>query len=142
MPRAAYLRSSLFLAAALWMVAAASAQAQSTSCKPLNDSGQALLNWVRSVATGSDSTWIRARATTRIPQVSANQVSYVTDNKICQSAVSAYAVAANVPATGRQAYVVKAGSYYVVKDPTVWSGEWWFTVTTDRKFVVLAKYGG
>jgi hypothetical protein len=66
----------------------------------------------------------------------------VTDNKICQSAVNAYAAAASVSASRRQAYVVKAGSYYVVKDPTVWSGEWWFTVTTDRKFVVVAKYGG
>lgn len=141
MTRMTYLRSGFCLAAA-YLLLAVSARAQGTSCQPLDDSGLALLNWVRNVATGSDSTWIRSRSTTRIPQVSASQVSYVTDSKICQSAVAAYAAAANVPATGRKVYIVKAGSYYVLKDPTVWSGEWWFTVTTDRKFAVLAKYSG
>jgi hypothetical protein len=55
--------------------------------------------------------------------LSADQISYVTDNEVCRSAVNAYAAAANVPVSGRQVYVVKAGNYYVLKDPTVWSGE-------------------
>jgi hypothetical protein len=56
--------------------------------------------------------------------------------------VNAYAAAADVPATGRQVYVVKVGNYYVAKDPTVPFGEWYFTVTMDRKFAIIAKYTG
>jgi hypothetical protein len=142
MSRAAYLRSSFF-GVALWMLPTASAPAQTTStCQSFNSFARATLNAVRSIATGSDSNWIRSRATTRIPQVSASQVSYVTDAKVCQSAVNAYAAAANVPATGRQVYVVKVGNYYVVKDPTVRTGEWYFTVTMDRRFAIVARYTG
>jgi hypothetical protein len=56
--------------------------------------------------------------------------------------VSAYAAAAGVPAAGRAVYLIKVGTVYVIKDPTVFMGEWWYSVTADSKFKILARFTG
>jgi hypothetical protein len=133
------LRAAL-LFGAIWVP---EARGQSVSpCRPLDDGGQATLNWVRATATGTDSSAIISRTNLKIPQVAASKVSYVTDARLCQKAVNAYSAAAGVPATGRSVYVVKAGTVYVIKDPTVFMGEWWYSMTADSKFNILVKFTG
>jgi hypothetical protein len=120
-----------------------SMHAQSGSpCRPLDDAGQAILNWVRTTATSSDSSAIISRTNLKIPQVAANKVSYVTDSRLCQQAVNAYSTAAGVSGTGRSIYLVKVGTVYVIKDPTVMFGEWWYSMTADSKFRILVKFSG
>lgn len=116
---------------------------QSTSpCRPLDGGGLATLNWARTTATSSDSTAISSRTRLKIPKVSASKVSYVTDTRMCQQAVNAYSAAAGVPANGRSVYLVKVGTIYVIKDPTVKAGEWWYSMTADSKFKILVKFTG
>jgi hypothetical protein len=119
------------------------ALAQAVSpCRPLDDGGQATLNWVRTTATSTDSSAIRSRTNLKIPKVAASKVSYVTDTRLCQQAVNAYSAAAGVPATGRSVYLVKVGTVYVIKDPTKLAGEWWYSMTADSKFRILVKFTG
>jgi hypothetical protein len=134
------LRGALLFAAASWIP---EARAQSVSpCRALDEGGQATLNWVRTTATGTDSSAITSRTNLKIPQVAASKVSYVTDARLCQQAVNAYSAAAGVPATGRSVYLVKVGTVYVIKDPTVFMGEWWYSMTADSKWKILAKFTG
>ena len=136
------LRSALVPVFLLGAIARAASAQTVSPCRPLDDGGQATLDWVRSTATGTDSSAITSRANLKIPQVAASKVSYVTDSRICQQAVSAYAAAAGVPAAGRAVYLIKVGTVYVIKDPTVFMGEWWYSVTADSKFKILARFTG
>jgi hypothetical protein len=111
-------------------------------CRPLDDGGQATLNWVRTTATSTDSSAIISRTNLKIPQVAASKVSFVTDSRLCQQAVNAYSAAAGIPATGRSVYLVKVGTIYVIKDPTFFAGEWWYSMTADSKFKILVKFTG
>jgi hypothetical protein len=124
-----------------WLTFVPSIHAQGAgACRALDKGGQANLDWVRATATGSDSTAIRARIATAIPSASSSQISYVTDAKLCQQAVAAYSSAAQVTATGRSVYLVKVSSMYVITDPTVKPGEWWLSMTADRKFAIVRKF--
>ena len=137
--------SAVILQAALLLglTAPTKALAQTVSpCRPLDDKGQATLNWVRFTATSTDSSAITSRANLKIPKVAASKVSYVTDTRICQQAVNAYSAAAGVLANGRSVYLVKVGTIYVIKDPTVKAGEWWYSMTADSKFKILVKFTG
>jgi len=111
-------------------------------CRPLDDGGQAILNWVRTTATSADSSAIISRTHLGIPKVPASEVSYLTDTRLCQQAVNAYSAAAGVSTTGRSVYLVKVGTIYVIKDPTVFIGEWWYSMTADSKFKILVKFTG
>jgi hypothetical protein len=111
-------------------------------CKPLDSYGQAFLDWAKLTATGTDSAQIKSRANLQIPKVVASKVTYVLSGTDCQKAVTAYSTAAGVSPTGRSVYLVKIGTIYVIKDPTVLAGEWWFSVTADNKFKVLVKFTG
>jgi hypothetical protein len=127
------------LAVSAMLVLSAPVEAQ---CKPLDGYGQAILDWAKLTATGSDSIQVRSRANLKIPQVATSKVTYVSSGTECQKAVNAYSTAAGVSPTGRSVYLVKIGTVYVIKDPTVLAGEWWFSVTADSKFVILAKFTG
>ena len=137
------LSATILHAAVLFGSCIPAANAQTASpCRPLDGGGQATLNWVRTTATSSDSSAIISRTNLKIPQVAASKVSYVTDTRLCQQAVNAYSAAAGVLATGRSVYLVKVGTVYVIKDPTVFAGEWWCSMTADSKFKILVKFTG
>lgn len=137
------LDASFRVAVALASVLAPSAGAQTVSpCRPFDDAAQATLDWARLTVSGSDSSQVESRAHLRIPKVAANKVTYVTDPKLCQKAVTAYAAAANVSVTARSVYLFKVGSIYVIKDPTVYAGEWVYSMTADSKFRNLVKFTG
>jgi hypothetical protein len=135
--------SVLRLLVAAMLVATSRLQAQSaTPCRPLDGYGQAILDWAKLTATGTDSAQIASRTNLKIPKVAVSKVTYVTSGTVCQQAVNAYSLAAGVSATGRSVYLVKIGTIYVIQDPTVLMGEWWFSVTADNKFKILAKFTG
>lgn len=133
--------ASALLALGIFLPQAAAAQTVSP-CRAFDGGGQATLDWVRTTATGTDSSAIISRRTTQIPQVSANKVSYITDTRLCQQAVNAYSAAAGVSTTGRSIYLVKVGTIYVITDPTVHFGEWWYSMSADSKWKILSKFGG
>jgi hypothetical protein len=104
---------------------------------------QALVSWLRQVATGTDSAAAASPAQLQVPQVSAGSVIAVADNRICENAAGGYNVAIGLPSsTVRSAYVVKVGTVFVVRDPTVKVREWAVGVTLDKRYRCLAKLLG
>jgi hypothetical protein len=136
-------RAALVLSTLLLWAVPANLRAQASSpCRPLDSGGLAVLKSAIARATGTDSAAIRSRQNLQLPAVNANRVSFITDTTLCQKAVDAYAVAAGIPATGLSVYLVKVGNRYVISEPTVLIGEWWYSMTADRKFKILVKFTG
>ena len=115
-----------------------------SACRPADSTSAVMVQWVTAVVTGTDGASIRQRNQMKLPQVAANQVSYVTDNKICSKLVAPYNTrtamqdaSGAVPASGKL-YVIKVGTVYVACDPAKNAGEFFTYVTLDQKFRVLA----
>lgn len=126
----------------LWIGLIIPASAQTLSPCRTDGLAPAELEWAVWVATSADADAAESRANLNIPAVSASKVALVTDTRICQKAVDAYSLAASVPSTGRSAIVVKIGTIYVVKDPTLLLGEWIYGMILDSKFKVILKFTG
>jgi hypothetical protein len=77
----------------------------------------------------------------KLPQVSASQITYVTDNRVCSKAVTPYNAKAGIGSVSPSGklYVIKVGSVYVANDPVKSAGEFTIFVTLDSKFRVLTS---
>jgi hypothetical protein len=104
-----------------------------------------MVRWLTRVVTGTDSASIEQRTHMKLPQVPASQISYVTDENVCNKAVSPYnansVITQNgVPVTpSGKLYVVKVGNVYVASDPAKTVGHFALNVVLDSKFKVLSK---
>jgi hypothetical protein len=104
-----------------------------------------MLRWVKGIATGTGEQQGALRAEMKIPQVSASQVTYVTDKAICRKAVTPYNATTGIGDSAKgtevapsgKLYVVKAGTVYVVWDPVKTAGEYALYTTLNSNFVVI-----
>jgi hypothetical protein len=119
---------------------------QASACRPADAVSDRIIRWVTHVVTGTDDASTQQRNQMALPQVSASQISYVTDKTVCSKVLSPYnanstmqeaATGAPVLPSG-QVYVVKVGTVYVVNDPVKTAGEFTIYVTLDAKYKVLA----
>lgn len=121
-------------------------QAQ-TVCRPTDAETTNMIRYMIKIGAATlpaDSESVGVRMTYKIPAVSPTQVTLVTTERTCKSALTAFksAVPAPYPAPTR-IYVVAVGSVYVVWNPVVYAGsEWSPNVVFDSKFKVLSKFGG
>lgn len=115
-----------------------------TICMPSDDYAAILLADFQSLMTTTDTMRIHSRVFMQLPMVSASQVSYVTSNKTCNSAATAYNAAlvgsSPIAPPSGSVYVWQVGTNYVVQDTAQRAGEWRRTMTLDRHFNVLLKY--
>ena len=116
------------------------------ACRPADVVSDRIIRWLTHVVTGTDDASTQQRNQMALQQVSASQISYVTDETVCSKVLSPYnanstmqeaATGAPVPPSG-QVYVVKVGTVYVVNDPVKTAGEFTIYVTLDAKYRVLA----
>jgi len=116
-----------------------------TACRPADQRSARLVQWVKNIATGTSAQAFEQRAQTKIPAVSASQVTYVTSKTVCNKALTAYnaetvmqqtATGATVQPSG-QLYVVQAGNVYVVWDPVKSAGSYAVYVVLDSRYRVL-----
>ena len=104
-----------------------------------------MVAWLTDIVTGTDSASIQQRIHMKLPQVSASQITYVTDKNVCNKIVSPYNASSVITTNGvavppsGQLYVVKVGNVYVAYDPAKRVGEFDLNVTLDSKFKVLSK---
>jgi hypothetical protein len=119
--------------------------AATSACRPADSASTRMVAWLTSVVTGTDSASIQQRTHMKLPQVAANQITYVTDKNICSKAVSLYNANSTITRNGvpvapsGKLYVVKVGTVYVARDPAKTMGEFVLNVTLDSKFKVLAS---
>jgi hypothetical protein len=116
-----------------------------SSCRPPDEASERMLQWVKNIATGTDEHAADVREHTRIPFVSASQITYVTSQSVCNKALSPYnaraatqdaSTGASIAPSG-SLYIVKAATVYVVWDPAKSAGEYAYYVTLDSKYKVL-----
>jgi hypothetical protein len=72
----------------------------SSACRPADSVSVRVLAWVRSIVTSTDPGSTQQRTAMQLPQVGADQISYVTDMQVCSKAVSPYNANAGYQATG------------------------------------------
>jgi hypothetical protein len=92
----------------------------------------------------ADSESVGIRTTYRIPATSPAQVTLVTTEQTCKSALAAFisAVPGQSP-TPTRIYVVAVGSVYVVWNPyRSANSEWSTNVVFNSRFQVLSMFGG
>jgi hypothetical protein len=122
-------------------VSASGLEAQTTKkCRAADSLSANLINQLTVIATSTDSETVADRNNIyHVPALSANQITLVTDEKVCTKLVSAVAL---LPAkrTPVNLYVVKLGSKgYAAWDPTEMAGEYRIVFIFDTKY---AKVGG
>jgi hypothetical protein len=122
--------------------------AQGSTCRPPDAISADLVADVVRMATGTDGLNAQLRQNRAIPQVSANKVTYVTDNAVCTKVLPVYNAntrtfdantGAEVSTPTGQLYVVKVGTVYVAWDPGATAGEYRRLITLDSKYRILAN---
>jgi len=116
-----------------------------SACRPADSVSVRMLSWVKSIVTGTDPGAVQQRTAMQLPQVAADQITYVTDKQVCSKAVSPYNANAGYQTTGTgtseapsgRLYVVKVGTAYVVNDPAIGGGKFGIYVTLDSRYRVL-----
>lgn len=103
-----------------------------------------LISYLQDLVTATDTGTVARRQTWGLPATSSSNVTLVIDSRTCAKAADAYSADEDTlnPMVGRQAYVVKVATLYVVWDPTVRVGEWNAYRIMDNKFKVTAAIAG
>src|SRR4051794_18304500 len=104
-------------------------------CHSMDSAGASVLAWVRSVAT--DKQGAKQRTIMRLPLVAKHAVSYVTDERICRSALKEYnrysgtrdPTSGAASSASEQVCVIRVGQVYAVADPNERYGEFIIFVT-------------
>lgn len=129
------------LAAALWLLSAASSgsEAQTYTClNETNEDTQVLRDQIISIVTGTDTLAVATRSAYQLPAVAASKVSVVTTASICKKAGAAYHAAVTPPGTpekSRTLVVIKvSNTRYVVLDPNERVGEFGSHVVFDSNW--------
>jgi hypothetical protein len=131
----------------LWVSPALLAQATSACHAP--DSTSALqLEWLKNVVSGTDPAAVAQRSQMGLPQVSAGQVSYVTDKTVCSKVLNVYKSNVQgrvggvpIPSSGKL-YVFKVGTAYTANDPAQNMGEFAIWVSVDSRYNLLGSSMG
>jgi hypothetical protein len=114
-----------------------------TICMPSDTFAVWMVANFQAVMTSTDTIKTQARVFMQLPVVAASQISYVTNDKTCNSAATAYNAAlvgiSTIPPSGT-VYVWQVRTDYVVMDTVQRVGEWRRAMTLDRHFSVLLKY--
>lgn len=75
------------------------------------------LGGLKTLATSTDSVDAASRTISHLPTTSADNVTYVTEQKTCQIAVTALNIIFHTSGLARSLYVFKFGSSFIVVDP-------------------------
>ena len=127
-------------------VTAGSRPIEAQACRAADAQTTNMIRYMKQLATATlpaDSESVGLRGTYQIPAVSAAEVTLVTTERTCKSALTALksAVPGQSPAPTR-VYVVAVGPVFVVWNPTPSrNSEWSPSVVFDSKFRVLSKFG-
>ena len=115
-----------------------------TQCRGPDALSAQLISYLQLLVAATDTGTIMRRQTWGLPAASSSNVTLVTDSRTCAKAADAYSADEDTlkPMAGRQAYVIKVATVYVVWDPSVRVGEWSSYRTMDRKFKVIASIAG
>lgn len=142
---------SLHVAAILWFASTPlTLRAQSSECRPADATSARMVVWLKNVVTGTDPASIAQRTQMGLPQVSASQVTLVTNKTVCSKVLSAYkgyaqnedaTTHALIPSSG-QLYVFQVGSVYTATDPAHNVGEYSIWVSMDSRYRVLTSSMG
>jgi len=113
-------------------------------CRPADASSDMLIDALKWYVTTQDPATIAARDNYyHVPVVPVNQISLVTDERICSKVVQAYATLAHGAYTPARVYVIKMGSKYTVAhDPDVKAGEFSSVHIFDSKYVNIGGWVG
>lgn len=137
----------IFLIAAI-TIGSTAIQAQTLPvCRPADAQTTNMIRYMKVLVAATlpaDSESVGERMTYKIPAASPTQVTLVTTERTCKSALTAFksAVPGQSPAP-TSIYVVAVGSVYVVWNPVrPASSEWYSNVIFSSKFQVLSKFGG
>lgn len=114
-----------------------------TVCMPNDGLATTMVAKFQTAMTTTDTLKIHSRAYMQLPSVPVSQVTYLTNNKTCNSAAAAYNAALVQPPPyppSGSVYVWQIGTVYVVLDTAQRVGEWRTAMTLDKHFSVLVKY--
>ena len=113
-------------------------------CRPADGQSAALIYELKRYVTSQDPKVINARDNYyHIPVVATSQISLVTDERLCQKAIQAYASFASGAYTPTQVYLIKLGTKnYVAHDPSVKAGEFSIVHVFDAKFILIGGWVG
>jgi hypothetical protein len=126
------------LIAVLFVLSARIAQSQTTStCRPSDDDGLELRNYVRELVSTNDPNRTALRTYLGLKAMDSTKVAFVSDNTICNKVALGMNTAFQTPGLIRQLYVVVAGQVYAAMDTNNPLGEWWGTTTLDNKFKAI-----
>ena len=119
--------------------AAAAAAQQTSACRGADSTGAQLIYDLSMYTTATESTFVAARDSLRLPSVPASQIALVTTSSICSKVASAYGANVSGPASrlSGRVYVVQVGTTrYVALDPTYYYNA---ARPTDGTRMVLAN---
>src|SRR5687768_1431 len=116
----------------------------SAKCRPADGTSERIIYGLKRDVTSQDPTVIWHRDNTyHIPVVPVNQISLVTDERICSKVVEAYAALAHGAYTPARVYVIRMGSKYTVAlDPDTKAGEFNIVHIFESKYVAIGGWVG
>jgi hypothetical protein len=121
----------------------------SSACRPADAASARMLRWLTHIVTGTDPASVAQRTQMALPQVSASQISLVTDKTVCSKVLNVYkANVVNADASGAavqssgKLYVFKIGTIYTATDPGQLLGEFGIWVTVDGRYTLLGSSMG
>lgn len=128
------------LALVLSLGAASIAQAQTSTCLPVDGYAANFRLSAQLLILATDSVDVARRARLQLPVIDTSRVTYVSDPKICAalvSAINSYMRSTNLVT---RVYVLDLGNVYLVEDPNARAGEWTPNFSVTHKNVVLGLY--
>lgn len=143
------LRAARILAGVLAVLALLGPEAQA-QCRPADSTSTFFVRELTRITTGTQPADQRMREIAKIPQVSANQVSLITNKTVCSKALSVYnsntqlksaTTGQTISTPSTQIYVVQVGSVYAALDPTKHFGEYTMLVVMTKTYGLLANTG-
>jgi hypothetical protein len=123
---------------------------QSSVCRPADATSARMLTWLKNVVTGTDPASIAQRTQMGLPQVSASDITYVTNKTICSKVLNVYkanvqnrdaTTGVPIPSSGKL-YVFQVGTAYTATDPAQNLGEFSIWVSMDSRYNLLGSSMG
>jgi len=102
-----------------------------------------MFDWVVRFATAprTDSVSVSWRQLIKLPAVAASQVSAITNATTCSTARTKYALLSGIaPSNTLSVIVIKAGTNYLVLDPTQVTGEYVLGGTFNSSWVNVGRF--
>lgn len=130
------------LTALIVSLSATAADAQTSSCRAVDDHSNVMLGALRTLVTTTDPIRMQIRDTLGLSPTAPANVVVELDKRICDKIVAGMNSQLRTVGLARRLYVIKVGTDYAASDPDHLSGEWMPVVTFDKtgkfKGVILA----